>query len=121
MTRVGDEVRHAAGSAVGHTRDAAEALDTALAAVLAGLPSPVTAAGQQARDALRVLAHVTLPVDEVQVLVEQLHAQRQSLQAVQAQMAALDHQLELLESALAPVEHWVGRLQDLRDAVVGEA
>ena len=120
MTWVGKELRHAAGSAVGHTRDAAEALDAALAAAFDGLPPPVAAAGQQARDALRVLARVTLPVDEVQVVVEQLHAQRQSLQAVQAQMAALDHQLELLESALAPVEQWVERVQDLRAAIVGE-
>ena len=119
MTRAGDELRHVAGSAFGWTRAAAGALDSAVADQLDHLPAPLAAAGHQARALVTALVHMPLPTAEVQALVEQLHAQRRSIQAMEAQLTALDHQLKLLEDSLHPVEVWVGQVQDLRDAVGG--
>ena len=40
------------------------------------------------------------------VLVEEVHAKRLSIQALQAELGALDRQLELLERTLGPVQAW---------------
>lgn len=119
MTRAGDELRHVAGSAFGWTRAAVGALDSAVADQLDHLPAPLAAAGHQARELVTALVRMPLPTAEVQALVEQLHAQRRSIQAMEAQLAALDHQLKLLEDSLHPVEVWVGQVQELRDSVLG--
>ena len=68
---------------------------------------------------MTALLGMPLPTAEVQALVEQLHAQRHSIQAMEAQLTALDHQLKLLEDSLHPVEVWVGQVEALRDAVGG--
>lgn len=119
MSRAGDGVRHAAGSALGWTRAAVGALDAAVVEQLDHLPAPLAAAGHQARELVTALTGMPLPTAEVQALVEQLHAQRRSIQAMEAQLTALDHQLQLLEDSLRPVEVWVGQVQELRDAVSG--
>lgn len=120
MSRAGDELRQAAGTAYGWGRAAVGAIDGALIDQLGHLPGPLASVGQQVRDVLRALARLPLPTDEVQALVEQLHAQRQSIQAMEAQLSALDHQLRLLEQSLHPLEVWVGQVQDLRESLVRE-
>ncbi|HEU5039011.1 MAG TPA: hypothetical protein VFT70_18535 [Nocardioides sp.] len=125
MTHAGDDLRHVAGSAVGSAvgsafgwgRAAVGALDAAVVEQLDRLPAPLAAASHQARALLTALTRMPLPTAEVQALVEQLHAQRRSIQAMEAQLAALDHQLKLLEDSLRPVEVWVGQVQELRDAL----
>ena len=119
MTRAGDDLRHVAGSAVGWTRAAVGALDTAVTDQLDHLPAPLAAAGHRTRELVGALTRMPLPTAEVQALVEQLHAQRRSIQAMEAQLTALDHQLRLLEDSLRPVEVWVGQVQELRDSVLG--
>ncbi len=120
MSRTGDDLRQLSGTAYGWSRAAVGAIDGALIDQLGHLPGPLAAVGQQVRDVLRALARLPLPTDEVQALVEQLHAQRRSIQAMEAQLAALDHQLRLLEQSLHPLEVWVGQVQDLRESLVRE-
>lgn len=64
---------------------------------------------------LRTLAEqVPQLTDEFDVLVEEVHAKRVSIRALQTELAALDHQLEILEQSLAPVQAWShqwGRVQ----------
>ncbi len=118
MSAAGQELRHAAGSAVGWTRAAVGAVD---AAVNDRLPAPLFAAGHQAREALRALARLPLPTQEAQALLEALHAQRRSIEAMQAQLTAFDHQLELLEESLRPLEAMAERIESLRDSLVEPA
>lgn len=43
---------------------------------------------------------------ELEIVVEQIHAQRLTIQAITAQLAVLDDQLEILERSLAPLQAW---------------
>jgi prefoldin subunit 5 len=56
-------------------------------------------------------------VSELDVVLQEVHAKRLSVQALQAELAALDRQLEVLEQALAPVESWMHQWDRLRAAV----
>jgi septal ring factor EnvC (AmiA/AmiB activator) len=51
---------------------------------------------------------------QVDVLQQEVHAQRLGLQAVQAELAALDSQLAVLERSLAPVAAWNHQTTRLR-------
>ena len=121
MSATGQELRHAAGSAVGWTRAAVGVVDAAVSDGLDHLPAPLSAAGHQARGTLRALVRLPLPTEEVQALLEALHAQRRSIEAMQAQLAAFDHQLQLLEESLRPLETMAERIESLRDSLVEPA
>ncbi len=54
---------------------------------------------------------------EVEVLLEGVHAKRLTLQALQAELAAFDSQLELLEKSLAPLQTWTGQWARLRGSL----
>lgn len=54
---------------------------------------------------------------ELDVLVQEVHAQRLSLQAMQAELNALDAQLEVLEKALVPFSAWSHQMSVLRTAL----
>lgn len=54
---------------------------------------------------------------ELDVLMEGVHAKRLTLQALQAELAAFDSQLELLENSLAPLETWTGQWARLRGSL----
>lgn len=47
--------------------------------------------------------HVT---DEIDVLMSELGAKRLSVQALTAELDVLDHQLEILQGTLAPIQAW---------------
>jgi prefoldin subunit 5 len=55
---------------------------------------------------------------EIDVVVRELHAKRLSIQALQAELAALDEQLELLERSLAPLEAWNNQWSRIRTSLV---
>lgn len=44
--------------------------------------------------------------DEFAIVMQELHAKRLTIQAMSAELAVLDAQLEVLERALAPMEAW---------------
>ena len=51
---------------------------------------------------------------ELDVVVNEVHAKRLSIQALQAELAALDQQLEVLEKSLVPVQGWSRQWNRLR-------
>lgn len=89
------------------TRAVTELVTSASVGALGHAPEPVPAAVHRMLLALRQLAEQAPPVTaELAVVIEEVHAKRLSIQALQAELTALDHQLEVLERALAPVEAW---------------
>ena len=54
---------------------------------------------------------------EVDVLLEGVHAKRLTLQALQAELAAFDSQLALLEKSLSPLQTWTGQWSRLRGSL----
>lgn len=74
---------------------------------LGRMPEPVPAAVNRMLASLGQLAEQVPPLTaELDVLIEEVHAKRLSIQALQAELSALDHQLEVLERSLGPVEVW---------------
>ena len=51
------------------------------------------------------------------LVVDELHAKRLSVQALSAELAALDAQLEVLERSLAPVQSWSHQWSSARNAL----
>lgn len=89
------------------TRAVADLVTSAGGGALAKVPEPVPSAVTRMLASLRQLAEQAPPLTaELDVLVEEVHAKRLSIQALQAELAALDHQLEVLERSLAPVQAW---------------
>jgi len=88
---------------------------------LGALPEPVPATVNRLLKSLQQLAELAPPfIAEFEVLVEELHAQRLTVQALQAELSAFDHQLDVLEKSLAPLESWAHQWAQLRQSV-GEA
>jgi hypothetical protein len=56
--------------------------------------------------------------DELDVLVAQLRAKRLTIQAVTAELAALDKQLEVLERTLLPVQAWSAEWERVQRALL---
>lgn len=79
------------------------------------VPDPVLVPVTRMLTSLRTIAEQAPQLtDELDVLVEELHAKRVSIQALQSELGALDHQLQILEATLAPVQTWThqwGRVQ----------
>jgi hypothetical protein len=79
------------------------------------VPDPVLVPLNRMLTSLRTIAaQAPQLTDELDVLVEEVHAKRLSIQALQTELGALDHQLQILEAALVPVQTWThqwGRVQ----------
>ncbi len=89
------------------TRAVAELLGAAGGAALGTMPDPVPATVTRMLSSFQQLAQQVPSVTaELDVLIEEVHAHRLSIQAVQAELAALDRQLEVLERSLVPVQAW---------------
>lgn len=100
---------------VERTRNLMDLLASAGGGALGKVPEPVPAAVRQMVGALVQVTDQMPPVTaELGVIIEQLHAQRKSVQALQAQLAVMDRQLELLERTLAPVEAWQKSWESVR-------
>jgi hypothetical protein len=67
---------------------------------------------------LRKMADQMPPITaEIEVVIEEVHAKRLSIQALQAELRALDHQLEVLEGALAPMQAGTRQWERMRRAL----
>jgi hypothetical protein len=100
------------------TRAVADLVTSAGGEALGKVPEPVPAAVTRMLSSLRQLAEQAPPLTaELEVLIEEVHAKRLSIQALQAELSALDHQLEVLERALAPVESWSRQWQRLQHSL----
>lgn len=89
------------------TRAVANLVGSVGGGVLGAIPDPVAAPVTRMLTSLQQLIELAPPfIAEFDVLVEELHAQRLTVQALQAELLAFDHQLEVLEKSLAPLESW---------------
>jgi hypothetical protein len=89
------------------TRAVTELMASAGSGALGRVPEPVPSTVNRMLVSLRQVAEQAPPLTlELDVLVEEVHAKRLSIQALQAELSALDRQLEVLERALAPVQSW---------------
>jgi hypothetical protein len=97
------------------TRAVAELVTSAGGSAWGHVPEPVPTAVTRMLVSLRQLAEQAPPLTgELEVLVDEVHAKRLSIQALQAELGALDRQLELLERTLGPIQAWghqMGRIQ----------
>jgi hypothetical protein len=85
---------------------------------LSALPEPVPGTVNRMLKSLQQLSEVAPPLTaEFEVLVEELHAQRLTVQALQSELLAFDHQLEVLEKSLAPMENWAHQWARLRQSL----
>jgi hypothetical protein len=85
---------------------------------LGALPEPVPGTVSRMLKSLQQLSEVAPPLTaEFEVLVEELHAQRLTVQALQSELLAFDHQLEVLEKSLAPLETWAHQWAGLRQTL----
>ena len=103
---------HTAGSLAAHVTGSA--VSTA-AGVASRLPLPLGDVVRSARQMVQEVPHLDAEVDAV---VDQLQAQRLSIQALSVELAALDKQLEVLQTSLAPVQAWAHRWADSREGLV---
>jgi hypothetical protein len=86
---------------------------------VAVLPKPVTGAVTRLVAALGEVADQAPPITaELDVLADELHAKRLSIQALRAELGALDGQLEVLEKSLAPVLSWSHQWDRARRSLV---
>lgn len=101
------------------TRAVAELMAKTGSTALGHAPEPVPTAVTRMLSSLRQLAEQAPPLTaEIDILVEEVHAKRLSIQAVQAELATLDRQLEVLERTLAPVEAWSKHWERLQRSLV---
>lgn len=69
-------------------------------------------------ESLRQLSELAPPLfAEFDVLVEELHAQRLTVQALQAELSAFDRQMEVIENALTPLQSWTHQWSRLRQSL----
>jgi len=100
------------------TRSVASLVGSVGSDALAAMPEPVPATVTRMLKSLQHLIDQAPPLtEEVSVLIEEIHAQRLTVQALQAEMAAFDHQLDVLEKSLAPLETWTHQWARLRQSL----
>ena len=103
---------------VAGTRAVANLVGSVGGGALGALPEPVPATVNRLLKSLQQLAELVPPfIAEFEVLVEELHAQRLTVQALQAELSAFDHQLDVLEKSLAPLESWTHQWARLRQSL----
>lgn len=103
---------------VDRTRAVADLVASAGSGALGALPEPVPAALNKMLTSLSQLADQMPALSaELDVVVNEMHAKRLSIQALQAELGALDDQLEVLERSLAPVQAWSRQWSRLRHSL----
>ncbi len=100
------------------TRAVAELVASAGGSALGHVPEPVPTAVTRMLASLRQLAEQAPPLTgELDVLIDEVHAKRLSIQALQAELGALDRQLELLERTLGPMQAWTRQWSRIQHAL----
>jgi hypothetical protein len=103
---------------VERARAVADLVAAAGGGVLGALPSPLPAPVGHLLASLRQLVDQMPQVSaEFEVLVNEIHAKRLSIQALQAELTVLDDQLAVLEKSLAPLQAWNRQWGRVRSAL----
>ncbi len=100
------------------TRSVARLVGTVGSEALSAMPAPLPATVTRMLGSLQQLMDQVPPITaELEILIQELHAKRLTVQALQAELSAFDHQLEILEMSLMPMESWVHQLARLRQSL----
>jgi hypothetical protein len=103
---------------IARTRAMVNLVGTVGSGALGAMPEPVPATVTRMLSSLQQLIDQAPPFTaEFDVLVEELHAQRLTVQALQAELTAFDHQLEVIEKSFAPLESWAHQWTRLRQSL----
>ncbi len=83
------------------------------------VPDPVIASVDSMLLSLRsVVEEFPQVTDEIDVFMAELNAKRLSIQALTAELDVLDHQLEILQGTLAPIQAWSGQWSQLQHSLL---
>jgi len=111
-------VHAAVDTFVDSTRAVVDLVAAAGSGAVGALPAPVPDTVTRMLTSMRRLAEQVPSIGaELDVVVNEVHAKRLSIQALQAELAALDQQLEVLEKALVPVQGWSRQWNRLRKSL----
>ena len=71
------------------------------------VPEPILASATHMLESMRNAVESAPQVGaELEIVLKEIHAKRLTIQAITAELAVLDDQLEILERALAPLQAW---------------
>jgi hypothetical protein len=100
------------------TRAVAKLVGSVGGEALSAIPEPVPATVTRLLKSLQQLIEQAPPFTaEFDVLIEEIRAQQLTVQALQAELSAFDHQLDVLEKSLAPLENWAHQWARLRQSM----
>lgn len=100
------------------TRSLANLIGSVGSGALGAIPEPLPATVNRMLGSLQQIIEQAPPFTaELDILLQELHAKRLSLQALQAELTAFDHQLEVLEKSLAPMNSWTHQWTRLRESL----
>ena len=101
------------------TRAVTRLMGTMGGEAVSAIPEPVAVPVTRMLESLQKLVELAPPLSaQFDVLVEELHAQRLTVQALQAELSAFDHQMEVIEQALAPLQSWTHQWSRLRQSLI---
>jgi len=100
------------------TRSVVKLVGSVGSGALGAMPEPLPATVTRMLRSLQRLIDQAPPItDELEILIQELHAKRLTVQALQAELSAFDHQLDVLERSLAPMEGWVHQWAKVRQSL----
>jgi hypothetical protein len=100
------------------TRSVVRLVGTVGSGALGAMPEPLPSTVTQMLKSLQRLLDQAPPItDELEILVQEVHAKRLTVQALQAELSAFDHQLDVLERSLAPMGSWVHQWARVRQSL----
>jgi hypothetical protein len=103
---------------IARTRAVANLVGSVGSGALGAMPEPVPTTVTRMLSSLQQLVDQAPPFTaQFDVLIEELHAQRLTVAALQAELSAFDHQLEVIETSLAPLESWAHQWTRLRQSL----
>jgi hypothetical protein len=90
------------------TRSVARLVGAVGSGALGAMPEPLPATVTRMLGSLQQLIDQAPPITaELDILIQELHAKRLTVQALQAELSAFDAQLDVLERSLVPMGSWV--------------
>ena len=100
-------VQSALDEFVSHVRSLGGLVGSMGSGALGAIPEPVPTAVTRMLTSLHQLIEQAPPLTaELDVVLQEIHAKRLTAQALQAELAAFDSQLDVLEKSLAPLKAW---------------
>jgi len=100
------------------TRSVANLVGSVGSGALGAMPEPLPSTVTKMLRSLQQLIDQAPPITaELDILIQEVHAKRLTVQALQAELSAFDHQLEVLEKSMAPMKTWTRQWSRLRQSL----